>query len=486
MVTSASDVRLFDAGPSAQSALASIRIERLHGRFSYEIDLTAPEELPGVYPENGLFSANENRLTLLYGNNGTGKTSLLRLLFHALSSAGNKGHRTALSKTRFARLEVLFTNGILISYSRPDGDLSGRLKAELNLPGAEPIVWDYAPGERRSPQYIREDYPRGTVIRGGTVALFEDHEETRFLAALEELGLNPVFLGDSRAITSDVLPEDDATSRRRERARRGLDPDDEGLRERRDIDVVNALERVRTYLSQLAFAGTQVGSQRVDSVYLNVSAAIVSHASRVGRPRRSLLPSLRERVAHLGERSQRFHAYGLLPEFPAAALNERLADAPEKNGPLLEHVLNPYLEGLTERMDALEPGLHAVASYVDALNSFLENKRADFRPGPSGVSILDTETGESLDPAELSSGEKQIVLLFSDIVALQGRTRLFIIDEPELSLNPQWQRKLMPRLLEVTEKSGMQLLAATHSIEIMARYRDRIRQLDRLADQEVG
>jgi ABC-type glutathione transport system ATPase component len=140
-------------------------------------------------------------------------------------------------------------------------------------------------------------------------------------------------------------------------------------------------------------------------------------------------------------------------------------------------VLSPYLDGLEQRMDALEPGLRAVASFIDALNSFLENKEADFRPGREGIRIRDRQTHEELDAFELSSGEKQIVLLFSDIVALQDQTRVFIIDEPELSLNPEWQRKLMPSLLEVTQQSEMQLLAATHSIEIMARYRDRIRHL---------
>jgi hypothetical protein len=35
----------------------------------------------------------------------------------------------------------------------------------------------------------------------------------------------------------------------------------------------------------------------------------------------------------------------------------------------------------------------------------------------------------------------------------------------------------MPSLLGVTEASGMQLIAATHSIEIMARFRGRRRRL---------
>ncbi len=98
--------------------------------------------------------------------------------------------------------------------------------------------------------------------------------------------------------------------------------------------------------------------------------------------------------------------------------------------------------------------------------------------GAARIRIVDDETGETLLPSQLSSGEKQIVLLFSDIIALQRETRLFLIVEPELSLNPQWQRQLMPSLLRVTKASGMQILAATHSIEIMARYQRRIRRLD--------
>ena len=115
--------------------------------------------------------------------------------------------------------------------------------------------------------------------------------------------------------------------------------------------------------------------------------------------------------------------------------------------------------------------MHAVASFVDALNSFLHRKQVSFRPGREGVIITDTDTRDVLSATELSSGEKQIVLLFSDIVALQDQASLFIVDEPELSLNPQWQRQLMPALLGLTEASQMQLVVATHSIEIMARYR---------------
>jgi energy-coupling factor transporter ATP-binding protein EcfA2 len=117
--------------------------------------------------------------------------------------------------------------------------------------------------------------------------------------------------------------------------------------------------------------------------------------------------------------------------------------------------------------------LVAVSAFIDALNSFLVGKQVFFRPDRGGLRIVDVKTEDLIDPTALSSGEKQIVLLFSDIISLQSETHLFLIDEPELSLNPDWQRTLMPSLLKVTETSKMQLIAATHSIEIMAQYRER-------------
>jgi hypothetical protein len=57
-----------------------------------------------------------------------------------------------------------------------------------------------------------------------------------------------------------------------------LDPADE-LLPRREVDIDEALDRVRLYLSQLAFAGTQAGSLRVDTVYVNVASAIIQSVS---------------------------------------------------------------------------------------------------------------------------------------------------------------------------------------------------------------
>jgi predicted ATP-dependent endonuclease of OLD family len=64
----------------------------------------------------------------------------------------------------------------------------------------------------------------------------------------------------------------------------------------------------------------------------------------------------------------------------------------------------------------------------------------------------------------LSSGEKQ--LFFICLEAIQSGNHSLIIDEPELSMHIDWQKKLVGSLLELNPQ--MQLIMATHSPEIMA------------------
>lgn len=64
----------------------------------------------------------------------------------------------------------------------------------------------------------------------------------------------------------------------------------------------------------------------------------------------------------------------------------------------------------------------------------------------------------------LSSGEKQ--LLFIALYALTAGNHALIVDEPELSMHVEWQRKLVSTLRVLNPR--VQLIMATHSPEIMA------------------
>jgi energy-coupling factor transporter ATP-binding protein EcfA2 len=65
-----------------------------------------------------------------------------------------------------------------------------------------------------------------------------------------------------------------------------------------------------------------------------------------------------------------------------------------------------------------------------------------------------------IDYKDLSSGEKQIVSLFSHLI-LSKKRYFIIIDEPELSLSVPWQERFLPDVIESGGCEG--ILAVTHS-----------------------
>ena len=76
------------------------------------------------------------------------------------------------------------------------------------------------------------------------------------------------------------------------------------------------------------------------------------------------------------------------------------------------------------------------------------------------------DTREAIASDKLSAGEKQM-LSFLCYNAFSENTAIFI-DEPELSLHVDWQRLLLPTLLE--QETGNQFFIATHSPFIYAKY----------------
>ena len=91
-------------------------------------------------------------------------------------------------------------------------------------------------------------------------------------------------------------------------------------------------------------------------------------------------------------------------------------------------------------------------------------------------SCRDDENGTDIIPsANLSSGEKQLLGFLCHNAFSEVDT--MIIDEPELSLHPDWQRILIPILTwQGTEK---QFFIATHSENIMIRYPNNLYVLKR-------
>lgn len=69
---------------------------------------------------------------------------------------------------------------------------------------------------------------------------------------------------------------------------------------------------------------------------------------------------------------------------------------------------------------------------------------------------------------QLSSGEKQLLIILLEALLQKNEPCLYIADEPEISLHVEWQEKLLDSIRKLNGQA--QLIIATHSPEIVSDY----------------
>lgn len=126
----------------------------------------------------------------------------------------------------------------------------------------------------------------------------------------------------------------------------------------------------------------------------------------------------------------------------------------------------PELQNVVKQIEQVETTIADITAPRERFRRVLESmftgsKHLEFTEKEIKVQLpKDREIGLSL----LSSGEKQ--LLFICLFALTAANHSLIIDEPELSMHVDWQKKLVATLRDLNPRQ--QLIMATHSPEIMA------------------
>ena len=107
--------------------------------------------------------------------------------------------------------------------------------------------------------------------------------------------------------------------------------------------------------------------------------------------------------------------------------------------------------------------VNEINSIFDILE--LDVKLKGFSKDEKTMPIFENSAGEEFDMNDLSSGEKQLFLRTLSIKMLEPKNSIILIDEPELSLHPKWQQ----RIIEVYKKIGEnnQIIIATHSPHIL-------------------
>ncbi|WP_421184840.1 AAA family ATPase [Aeromonas enteropelogenes] len=124
-----------------------------------------------------------------------------------------------------------------------------------------------------------------------------------------------------------------------------------------------------------------------------------------------------------------------------------------------EHpILSQLFLNIIEELEMEKLILSSINLLVDKFNQYLiEDKKLVVNSREVFVDV----NGATHSINELSSGERHI-LTFLSLVLFEGESRNFlIIDEPEISLNISWQRELLSLFRELVPKT--QIIVASHS-----------------------
>lgn len=439
-----------------ERTISRIEVTSLFDDFDYDILLPFPN--------------TENHSILLYGDNGSGKTTILQLLVHLFSPEPFAGHRTAIGRTRFNSLKVTLTNGTTFTASRKKHETLGAYTITITSPDTTLAKF----------QWTRQTSRRGTN---------EEKDYAHLCTTLSTHGVPIHFLPENRRIISSKQP-------RRPRAPLSVQQHFFNFAQEHDheIDYEYEYEGSTSFLSAVildavesiratALAGTNRGFESANEIYTHIVNHISDTPSRQQRPPHAILDSLYSRLDMISQRHSEYSRWGLSPEINVNEMGTLLLNAPPESLHLLDSVLTPYLDGVEARLDALEDVHHVVSAFSSLMSSFYARKSVRFHID-EGI-VVETSQKRSLPIDSLSSGEQQLMLLMCNAIIARRQYNVFAIDEPELSLNIKWQRKLLHALHTMLRGTTCQLLVATHSIELLSQYPDNIAPLVNANDNET-
>ena len=358
----------------SKARIDSIVVDKLFGFLSYEIKTRSQEDL-----------------LILYGDNGSGKTTILNLLFHTLSPGNAKGHRTFIAHVPFKRFEIRFADGHCVSAFRVKRS-TGRFAMRVEKRGQETVSHSFV------------------LDADGDCGDQDDSTYLPLLDALKHLQLGLFLLPDNRRIESTIY-DDEQDPRRRLSRRARISLDQRSSQETIDIYVEQALNRAQHWTRQQALAATTQGETDTNKIYAEILQRIAGTADKKRGPDRIKFAKLTEKTEALHKRSLTFSRFGLATPLAMRDLRPVLQITSPQKKRVIADILSPYISSLDARLNALEDLREALQTFTDIFSSFYNYKDLRFDIH-RGISINLAHDSSALAPAVLSSGEKQLLLLF--------------------------------------------------------------------------
>jgi ABC-type transport system involved in cytochrome c biogenesis ATPase subunit len=433
-------------GPPAR--ITKVSVTSLFGVFNHEIRMNL-----------------EDRITIIHGPNGFGKTSILRLL----NALFNKKD-TVLRRTPFHEFRVDFSGvshlavqqrrgtASQASHTLPEpdltfeyGDSDGVHQHTLGPREFDPRIADLV--DRVVPYLARTSPHSWTDVRTGeTLGVAEVVQEYgESLPPLISHGRqeSPEWLSEARRLVPIRLIEAERLVTLRPSPLPGRPSGDQV----RSAPVVEQYARDLVADIQKRLAEYATLSQSLDRSF---PARLVRSGGHASHPDEELLLKLKE----LENKRARLASAGVLGEAP----EDEFRLAPHV-GDENRKVLSVYADDVEKKLGILDDLLRKIEVLQRTLNDHFLYKR--LRIDQKRGYVFVTPDGKELRPGDLSSGEQHELVLNHELLFKVEPHSLILIDEPELSFHVAWQEAFLKDLEVITKLADLDVLIATHSPQII-------------------
>lgn len=426
-------------------------------------------EVIGLHHNRNINAVMRNNTLILVGENGSGKTTFLRIIFFLLSCRW-----ASLLQFKFHEISITINNlKIIITYDDIESAFKSserrifrELPPSLRHKVMEILAHNDTPKAYYEIERLAEKYniPRHIIMQG-----FDISEENikgprknlqSFTKILREnfnsqILYLPTYRRIERELNSIFEGVDQEEIRRQRSGKKQAETSDVFIElvEFGMKDVQDAIDRTLGQLKDFARESLNtltlnyLGSI-VNREYQNVNMSEIEYAPEDTVT--AVLNRIDDKILSSPDKSY-------LSSVISSARDKTAATEHEK-------ILYHYFLKLLRFQESLQEKESRISNFCDLCSEYITDKKfvynsADFTFHINSAELWDSE--RTVDLGDLSSGEKQIVSLFSHLY-LSGKEKFFVlIDEPELSLSVPWQRRFLKDIRNGGFCSG--LIAVTHS-----------------------
>jgi energy-coupling factor transporter ATP-binding protein EcfA2 len=432
--------------------IKSIKVTALFGLYDHQVTL------------------NNERVTVIHGPNGVGKTVFLKL-----TNAFLKGRYNEIARVPFRSFEILFNDGSIakiqnsdesshprkftISVSSAgqnseasiDSDSISSERLARHIENYSPYIKQLGPDEwidRRTEEVLSSDE---LVARAGDILPKEAKQLTsKEPKALRELRgrINVHFIEAQRLIR---LASNSSELRYR------------ATNEGNSTATVLAYSRDLKRKLETALANYAKVSQKLDQSFPQRLLAGSNPPMNSDNLKREMqeVEAIRDKLKNIGVLDKGDPAQDA---YPLQILQlESLQDNQRS-------VMSVYARDTKEKLAVLQELSGRIEILLSVLNRKFTNKLVSISRD-SGL-VISGSNGKPIPVTALSSGEQHELVLLYDLLFKVDQDTLVLIDEPELSLHISWQKGFMDDLLEIIRVAHFDVLMATHSPYIVGERSD--------------